>query len=61
MVNCGEVVVKAERLSLCRNASRNSLDFGGRATAQISDGPMFDFAVVAKRLAQQIARVGLSP
>jgi hypothetical protein len=36
----------------------NSLDFGSRARAQISDGPMFDFAVVAKRLAQQIARVG---
>ena len=36
----------------------NSLDFGSRATAQISDGPMFDFAVVAKGLAQQIARVG---
>jgi len=38
----------------------NGLDFRGGAAAEISDGAMFDLAVVAIRFPQQIAGVGFA-
>lgn len=48
---CRKIIFVAQR-------EPDGLDFRGRAAAEISDGAMFDLAVFAIRLPQQIAGVG---
>jgi hypothetical protein len=58
MVIFAGAVAKADRLSLWRNASRIASISAAAHELKVAIGSVFDFAAVAKRLPQQIARIG---
>ena len=56
----GRVGAQSGKIVFVAQRQADGLDFRGGAAAEISDGAMFDLAVLAIRLPQQIAGVGFA-